>query len=380
MQKILKNERGSVALFVLLSALFFLVVVTGVAVSFKNKEAQIDSQFEKIKLSYEKDANQVYKETVADASKLIEQPDGTFKDVNDNEWVWIEVPKTVTASATTDDDIYDALRTYVSDVIPTGSSSDGNQGIESTYGYTDTWYNGCGLSNSEYTTTKRKMLNSIKKNGGFYIGKYETGIDDSSIAENATTTTGLRTSSGEITQTAVIKQNKQPYTYVTCGQAETIAKGLAIGDKTASLLFGIQWDLVLKYIKVKERLPDNRILINNSVDWGNYKNKTYNITNLNAWYSTDFGNNWTKGAYNKETSGSTLLTTGAHTDFSKQKIYDFAGNVWEWTLEKSSRASTPCSMRGGYCDYPGGYFPAAYRLDNYTHALGSIFGFRVALY
>ena len=81
MQKILKNERGSVALFVLLSALFFLVVVTGVAVSFKNKEAQIDSQFEKIKLSYEKDANQVYNEAVKDNSELEEQPDGTFKDI-----------------------------------------------------------------------------------------------------------------------------------------------------------------------------------------------------------------------------------------------------------------------------------------------------------
>ena len=65
MQKILKNEKGSVALFVLLSVLFFLVVVTGVAVSFKNKETQIDSQFEKIKLSYEKDANQVYNEAIA---------------------------------------------------------------------------------------------------------------------------------------------------------------------------------------------------------------------------------------------------------------------------------------------------------------------------
>ena len=65
MQKILKNERGSVALFVLLSALFFLVVVTGVAVSFKNKEAQIDSQIEKIKTSYAKEAEQVYDEKVS---------------------------------------------------------------------------------------------------------------------------------------------------------------------------------------------------------------------------------------------------------------------------------------------------------------------------
>ena len=115
MQKILKNERGSVALFVLLSALFFLVVVTGVAVSFKNKESQIDSQFEKIKLSYEKDANQVYNEAIKDNSELEEQPDGTFKDSKGNEWVWIEVPKSVTVSATTDAQIEAALRAYVAE-------------------------------------------------------------------------------------------------------------------------------------------------------------------------------------------------------------------------------------------------------------------------
>ena len=44
MQKILKNEKGSISLFVLLSALFFLVVVTSVGVSFKNKERSIDSE------------------------------------------------------------------------------------------------------------------------------------------------------------------------------------------------------------------------------------------------------------------------------------------------------------------------------------------------
>ena len=378
MQKILKNERGSVALFVLLSALFFLVVVTGVAVSFKNKEAQIDSQFEKIKLSYEKDANQVYNEAIKDNSELEEQPDGTFKDSKGNEWVWIEVPKSVTVSATTDNEIYDALRTYASTVIPTGTSSEGTYGKASTYGYTDTWYSGCGLGEEEYNTTKSKMLNSIKDNGGFYIGKYETGIDDSSIESTATTTAGLRTSSGDTTQTAVIKQNKQPYTYVTCRQAETLAKGFATDGKTASLLFGIQWDLVLKFLSVKG--VETSLLNNDSKTWGNYYNNTYNITNTNAWYSTDDGANWTKGAYNKTSNGSTLLTTGAHTDFSKQKIYDFAGNVYEWTLEQSSDSSYPCACRGGYYYVFGGYSPASDRFYYDTSDLNSSIGFRVALF
>ena len=70
MQKKLKNQRGSVALFVLLSALFFLVVVTSVAVSYKNKEAQIDSQIEKIKTSYEKNAEQIYNDKLTDRTGI----------------------------------------------------------------------------------------------------------------------------------------------------------------------------------------------------------------------------------------------------------------------------------------------------------------------
>ena len=309
-------------------------------------------------------------------SGLTQQADGTFKDSNNNEWVWIEVPKSVTASVTEDNDIYDALRDYCKDVI----AKTGTDYQTSTAGFTDSWYDGCGLGQDEYNTTKSKMLNSIKDNGGFYIGKYETGIDDSSIESTATTTAGLRTSSGDTTQTAVIKQNKQPYTYVTCSQAENLAKGFATDGKTASLLFGIQWDLVLKFIKVKESLSDNTILTSNSTTWGNYYNKTYNITNTDAWYSTNYGANWTKGAYNKTSNGSTLLTTGAHTDFSKQKIYDFAGNVYEWTLEKSSVSGIPCAYRGGDYGFFGDSSPASYRISYYTSYSDGDIGFRVALY
>ena len=207
---------------------------------------------------------------------------------------------------------------------------------------------------------------------------YETGIDDSSIESTATTTAGLRTSSGDTTQTAVIKQNKQPYTYVTCSQAETLAKGFATDGKTASLLFGIQWDLVLKFLSVKG--VETSLLNNDSKTWGNYYNNTYNITNTNAWYSTDDGANWTKGAYNKTSNGSTLLTTGAHTDFSKQKIYDFAGNVYEWTLEQSSDSSYPCAIRGGYYYIFGGYSPASDRFYYDTSDSLTVIGFRVALF
>lgn len=55
MRRILKDKKGSISLFVLLSCLFFLVTVTSVAVSMKNKERSIDMQYAKTKASYEKD-------------------------------------------------------------------------------------------------------------------------------------------------------------------------------------------------------------------------------------------------------------------------------------------------------------------------------------
>lgn len=310
-------------------------------------------------------------------SGLIQQADGTFKDSSNNEWVWIEVPKTVTANVTEDNDIYDALRDYCKDVI----AKTGTDYKTTTCGWTDEWYawdttnnkaiteatitdeeqkklkNGCGLSLSEYNATKHEMLNSIKENGGFYIGKYETGNQGG---------------------TAVIKQNQFPYNWVTCSQAQNLAKGFTTDGKTASLLFGIQWDLVLKFLSVKGEATN--FLNDNSTSWGNYYNNTYNITNTEAWYSTDYGANWTKGAYNKNTEGEILLTTGAHSSFSKQKIYDLAGNVYEWTLEKTSYSNYPCAIRGGDCLNDGGDCPASDRsYDSPTGSDGYV-GFRVALY
>lgn len=350
--------------------------------------------------------------TVVGSSGLVEQADGTFKDSNNNEWVWIEVPKTVTAEVTEDNDIYNALRNYCEPVIlKTGSDYK-----TTTCGWTDEWYawdeanstvitestatpeqkeltNGCGLSLSEYKETKHAMLNSIKDNGGFYIGKYETGNeggtlnktyydDNSNVVVNPESTDDYSWYEGIWSGgKAVIKQNQIPYNWVTCSQAQNLAKGLATDGKQSSLLFGIQWDLVLKFISVKENLGnDNTLLTSNSTTWGNYYNNTYNITNPEAWYSIDYGAKWTKGAYNRTSNGAVLLTTGAHTNFSKQNIFDLAGNVFEWTLEKTSDTYNPCSSRGGDYDNNGDDDPASYRDDDCPTYSNDVLGFRVALY
>ena len=78
-----------------------------------------------------------------------------------------------------------------------------------------------------------------------------------------------------------------------------------------------------------------------------------------------------------------LLTTGATERNSKMNIYDLAGNVWEWTLEKITGTDDypyPCTVRGGFCNYDGSGTPASSRDDVSTSSSYYNVGFRSALY
>ena len=149
-------------------------------------------------------------------------------------------------------------------------------------------------------------------------------------------------------------------------------------------MFGVQWDLVLKYLETKGTAQAD--LKTDSTSWGNYSNNLWNITNENSKYAILNTSNytlgdWTNGAYGKKDSNkSVLLSTGASETFSKQGIYDIAGNVWEWTLEYTARSSNPCAGRGGNCNYDGSIVPAARRGNNVTTGYYGDIGFRLSLY
>ena len=336
----------------------------------------------------------------ADANKGI-----VIKDKNNNEWVWIEVPKTtvfadlaIDTTRTLTEDDYTAIKNRLIAYVIAYRGS-----------YTDEWYakdgstlvtastsnltevqkaltNGCGLTYYEYKAVYQKMLKSVYTYGGFWIARYEAGIEgsieDVSKARTEHTDITIGTSPKAISQKDAI-----PYNFIYCSEAQAIAKEMTPENNyTSSLMFGIQWDLVCKYLEVKGNLATADIN-SNSTSWGNYENaKIENIISgkYDIYKNSALGT-WTTiaGSYTKPNTSpdyDTLLSTGI-TDYTKKmNIYDFAGNEWEWTLEKTSNSDYPCAGRGGGYYLTGSDFPASYR-DNISMTYSyDLIGFRSALY
>ena len=256
------------------------------------------------------------------------------KDENDNEWVWIEVPEDVFTTANNDTDydkIENDLITYAQDYRK-GSSTQN-------YEWKDTWYEGCGLKEEEYSKLYKSMLTSLYNNNGFWMSRYEAGIDGSDENLNLALKGNINISS--TTQRAVSKKDMIPYNFVTCSQAQKLASQMSINfNKTSSLLFGIQWDLVCKFLEENSNL-DQSDINTDSCKWGNYSNTQFKITSENA---KQYISSWKlTGKVQKENVS--LLSTGAAEYTRVLNIYDFAGNEWEWTLECTTNNGS--SLRGG---------------------------------
>ena len=286
-----------------------------------------------------------------------------IKDKNENEWVWVEVPKTTVFAGLTIDttqelteqnytDIKNKLIEYVGIYRKGSASQNCNR--------TDEWYDGCGMTSDEYTSAYQEMLKSVYTYGGFWIGRYEAGIEGTT-----TETTNARTDSSarisiETSPKAISQKDAIPYNWVYCSEAQALAKEMTPNSNyTSSLMFGIQWDLVCKYLEVKGKLGTANINSDSSA-WGNYSNVKRTISSDKA----KKGSSWTSITGTKPAS-SILLTAGASDDTKKMNIYDFAGNIWEWTLERAiGYDSSPCVCRGGSYYYSGYDSPASYRSFN----------------
>ena len=424
MKKILRDNKGSVSALVVISVLLYSIVLTTAFMQASSKrKMQMESQI-LAKEAYEKQLDnldeirdeinggagtKVPAEATAETAPYF--PDNTFtkkegtidtglviKDASGNEYVWVVVPRTTAVYKTTG-----LGKTTFTDADYTSIEKD-LKDYTSTYvttsGYSDTWYadnqNEGWLSETEYKTLKNSMLKSVYENGGFYVGRYEAGIIENRTSESATNSDGKYTIEGM--PVPVTKADAYPYTYVTRTQAQNLASNVNSGTKTSSLMFGVQWDLMLAFMHNKGNIADST-LTSNSTTIGNYINSTFDLNRGKYAQYGQLGNEWknfdsalgsivvsneTTGKMKKteqsSDSNSILITTGGTEQSKVMNIYDIAGNVWEWTLEKTSITINPCAYRGGSYSYAGSNGPAAYR--NYTSTDGSYdsVGFRVSLF
>lgn len=209
--------------------------------------------------------------------------------------------------------------------------------IDVTYSKTDT-DNGINEEISkEIVAQINAEKESIKKYGGYYIGRYEVGKDN---------------------KTAVIKAEQEPYVNIKWSKAYELAKGIGGGEgATTYLCSSYSWDTAINFIQ-------------------NTTGKNYATSIIG------FNGNW-KSQEVKDSSGKVIkpvntaqrLNTGLTTALCN--IYDMGGNVGEFTTELNPGTSETVVLRGGI-DYNNS--PAGYRWDDCSGGAGSYYGFRATLF
>ena len=221
--------------------------------------------------------------------------------------------------------------------------------------YKRTWYTGDGSFSDYSEALPEDEKTSLERYKGFYIGRYEAGDKESTVAKT------LR-SSNDVTKTVTIKANQAPYNYVTRTQAVSLAEGFSTkqGYKAKTkLVSSYAWDTTIAFLqKVNSDYG-------NSSEEGNYRDTTFSYTDI------------TGASQAKATSSRVLVPTGQTTPVCN--IYDMGGNVMEWTTESFSYTPYPYAERGGNSYGTFANNPAGYRSGN-SDIASDYDGFRLTLF
>ena len=283
-------------------------------------------------------------------------------DGNGNEYVWVEVPKTIYNIAKSNTE-YENIEKDIKEYTKDFSNSK----------YSDGWYLGDGIDSKEnYQKEKNKMLKSIYENGGFWVSRYEMSTSEPNQQLN------------QCISEIYSKKNGYPYIYVTCEQAQKTAMQINYKNYSASILFDMQWNLILRFLndKGEKELKD---LNEDSNLFGNYAAVSFFIYNEGK-YSDDYGKTYKiiYDKYSKPLNEKILLTTGISERNKTKNIYDLAGNVYEWTLGTNvENKNRPAVSRGGSYNgsgLKGKYGPISDYIDNAASHYDYGIGFRITLY
>ena len=264
-----------------------------------------------------------------------------IRDDSDNEWVWIPVPDVTVMCDTANETEYTLCGTSVttklyskSEIIKRqtrttpGTSTSGSYrepdlvvGSDgASYDTKDTYYKTIlGFDSKEkmaeaFVAEYKEMIESIRKYGGFYIGRYE--LSEAGVKKNQPTLT-----------------NTNWYNlYKKC-------KSLNASEKVKTeMIWGCQWDVTCNFIANKGDKKD----ITNASSWGNYFTSTGNAKVVVTENGTE-----TKKYGSKQ-------NTGYSEYWKANNIYDLAGNCMESTQETNS-TSYRVSRGGYYGDFGSSY-------------------------
>ena len=271
-----------------------------------------------------------------------------------DEYVWIRVPTRILKDLTRIEDIEKALQEYSSDYKIEGCE--------------DKWYEGCGIATeTAYNELKNTMLQSIKTNGGFYVGRYEAGVGNDTPRSSSADSSGI----------PISKKDQYCYSWITVDQAQPLATQVTCSGRNTSLMFGLQWNLICKFIEESGMKTKDEIMKDSS-SWGNYKNAGFFVKNVEG--KEDYnGNTQNLDVFEKGENVSRKLSTGI-TDRNKVlNIYDLAGNMNELTLELQTNTNKVV-LRGGDSSQNGAvkcfsYFSPIIKENNYA-----VVGFRVTIF
>lgn len=237
------------------------------------------------------------------------------------------------------------------------------------------------------TTEKevRAMYESVKKYGGFYVGRYEAGSTTQRISSAYKDT---------LESNLYITMGKYPYLWVKWSGSDVMnvdtggcvqqSRNLYPASSTvygaaSHLIYGVEWDAILWWWKQTGAVSD----FSDSTAYGNYSNHIIKPGELNedAEYSLMTNSVMSNYAlvkeWNTKPAGTIwFLTTGALKAAKVKNIYDMAGNVFEWRMDgydvNNRVAGAGCAFYLGEAGVNYDYFG--------TQTATGYFGFRVAMY
>lgn len=185
------------------------------------------------------------------------------------------------------------------------------------------------------------MYASVKEYQGFYIARYEAGVD-TLRKSNTTLTTGSKVH---------FKMHKIPYSQITwggsvvddLGGAVEVARSIYPVTDTSgtygvvsTLAYGAQWCRIIQWWLDTQEIDS----VTNIEDYGNYQPYAIARSEINDDAKYAIFSSYSIGTYQSLTSTTSkaakeswLLTTGALEKANLKNIYDMVGNMSEWTME-----------------------------------------------